>query len=101
MEKRDIPVIYYNDEIGAWDAVDENSKSSAVAATYKNEMTEAERQVLLDGDGSGELHAYRSERRRAAFTDMNKKEKKRMPRGLPFFLMLGALFYFLWLYVQN
>jgi len=101
MEKRDIPVIYYNEQIGEWDASDKDSRASVIAAIYKNQMTEDERQGLLETDGSGELHAYRSERRRAAMAEMEKKEKKKMPKGLPFFLLVAAVFYFLWMYVQR
>jgi len=97
MEMRKIPVIYYNEQIGAWDPFDRDCKASKVAAAFKNETTEEERRKLLAPGRDGELHALRNERRRAAMPDMESKKKSRILSVLPFFLLIGVVVYILWL----
>ena len=100
MVKKDIPVIFYNDKIPAWDAVDKNSEPARIAAIYKNQSDEAERARLRES-GSGERYALRNERRRAAEAAETTKKKRKRISGPAFFLLVAALFYFLWMFVQN
>jgi len=101
MVKRDIPVIFYNDNIPAWDAVDKNSEPARIAAIYKNQLDDAERARLRESGSSGERYALRSERRRMAEAAETKKKKRRGLSGPAFFLLIAAIFYFLWMFVQN
>jgi len=101
MKKRDIPVILYRERTAAWDAFDPNSNASVIAAMYKNQLADIERKMLHETDGTGEIHALRNELRRAKMAEQSPRKKRAMPSGLAFAVLVAAVFYCLWLYMQN
>jgi len=85
-----------------WEATDSENKQSVVAAVYRNQADEAERKSLYETDSTGELHALRNERRRAAMEDdEDTKKRSKMPRNFMFYVLLAAFFYVLWLFMQR
>ena len=102
MRNKEIPVIAFNPDSGIWEPVDEESEFSRTAAVFKNQLVDAERQSYLDFSNTGELHAYRNERRVAAIVERNqKKRKKRLPKELWFGIMIAMFFYILWFIMQR
>jgi hypothetical protein len=97
-----IPVIHYSDEHGEWVASAESCEKSQIMASYKNQLVNADRERLTVSDGAGDLHAFRNTRRYAAIADKRKNDdKKKIPRGLPFFLAIAGMFYILWIVTQS
>ena len=101
MVKKNIPVIFYSSQAAEWEAVDKDSELSRAAAIYKNQLEQNERQSLYVTDDTGDLHAFRSERRRAAMVETSKKKKGGLPKGFMFYMLIAAAFFLLWMFVQQ
>ena len=103
MKDKEIPVIAFNPDSSVWEPLENESEISRTAAMFKNQLVENERQSFLGDGDSGELHAFRSERRLAAMAERNKKEtkKKRFPKGFGFFVVIAMFFYVLWWVLQS
>ncbi|MCL1981691.1 MAG: hypothetical protein FWG53_01190 [Clostridiales bacterium] len=98
-----VPVIFFDADSQSWAPVDEGDKQSVVAAKYKNQLDEHERRKLNSpnaADGEDDLMAARR-RRLLAEAEAEKKQRGRLPKGLSFFLLIAAVFYALWLFLQR
>ena len=103
MKDKEIPVIAFNPDNSVWEPIDNESELSKAAATYKNQLVDAERESFLSDGASGELHAFRSERRLAAMAERHRKDtkKKRFPKGFAFFVVIAMFFYIIWWVLQS
>ena len=103
MKDKEIPVIAFNPDSSVWEPMEKGSELSKAAAIYKNQLVETERESFLGDGDSGELHAFRSERRLAAMAERNKAntKKKRFPKGFGFFVVIAMIFYILWWVLQS
>jgi len=88
----DIPVIHFNGDSGAWEAVDSESGRSRAAAVYKNQLDNAARAKAI---GSAGLHGSRAMRSQRAEAEARERSKKRgrLPGGFIIHIALAlALF---------
>jgi len=101
MRKKEIPIILFNMETVQWEPYDTGHELSVILSIYRNQIDETERRSLFETDATGELHAFRNERRRAAMAEKDKKKKSGIRPEMLFCMLMAAVFYVLWLYFSR
>ncbi|MCL1808860.1 MAG: hypothetical protein FWG42_03715 [Clostridiales bacterium] len=97
-----VPVIFFNSDSQEWEPVNREDRQSVAAAKHKNQLDEHERLKLYGSNASeeGDLMAARR-RRLLAEAEAERKKKSGLPKGLSFFLLIAAVLYALWLFLQR